>query len=308
MKSILYSICIGTLALALTAWGEQVQGTGSAKTKANARGAASAQHAQHARTGGAAVKSAAAVRTRGNVSAARFHQRTSATARERGVANVRSSRVQVRSQVAANRARNVGVNRERSFNRERTVAMNRQRNAAVARERSLAVDRQRNASFNRGRNLAFTRQQDAAINRQGNARITNNWRGARFSGQSYAAFRNYHRQWHDHGWWRSHYDRIIFVSGGWYYWNSGYWYPAWGYASGGYYPYDGPIYGYNDLTPDQVVVNVQAQLQRDGYYSGPADGVLGPMTRQAIAAFQADHGLAVTSAVDRPTLSSLGLA
>jgi len=305
MKSILYSICIGTLALALTAWGEQVNGTASAKTKANARGAASAQHA---RTGGATVRSAATVRTRDNVSAARFHPRTSATVRERGVANVKSSRVQARSQVAANRARNVDVNRARSFNREQNVAINRQRNAAVARERSLAVNRQQNAAFNRGRNLAFARQQNAAINRERNARITNNWRGARFSGQSYAAFRNYHRQWHDRGWWRSHYDRIIFVSGGWYYWNSGYWYPAWGYASGGYYPYDGPIYGYNDLTPDQVVVNVQSQLQRDGYYSGPVDGVLGPMTRQAIAAFQADHGLAITSSVDRPTLSSLGLA
>jgi hypothetical protein len=305
MKNILYSICIGTLALALTAWGEQVQGTGSAKTKANARGAASAQHA---RTGGATVRGAAAVRTRGNVSAAQFHPRTSATVRERGVANVRSSRVQARSQVAANRARNVGVNRARSFNRERNVAVNRQRNAAVARERNQAVNSQRNAALNRGRNLAFTRQQNAAINRGRNARITNNWRGARFSGQSYAAFRNYHRAWHDRGWWRSHYDRIIFVSGGWYYWNFGYWYPAWGHASGAYYPYDGPIYGYNDLTPDQVVVNVQAQLQRDGYYSGPSDGVLGPMTRQAIAAFQADHGLAITSAVDQPTLASLGLA
>jgi hypothetical protein len=305
MKSILYSICIGTLALALTARGEQVNGTASAKTKANARGAASAQHA---RAGGATVRGAAAVRTQGNVSAARFHPRTSATVRERGVANVRSSRGQARSQVAANRARNVDVNRARSFNREQNVAINRQRNAAVARERSLAVNRQQNAAFNRGRNLAFARQQNAAINRQRNARITNNWRGARFSGQSYSAFRNYHRQWHDRVWWRSHYDRIIFVSGGWYYWNSGYWYPAWGYASGAYYPYDGPIYGYNDLTPDQVVVNVQAQLQHDGYYSGPVDGVLGPMTRQAIAAFQADHGLAITSAVDRPTLSSLGLA
>jgi len=305
MKSILYSICIGTLALALTAWGEEVQGTGSAKTKANARGAASAQHA---RTAGATVRSAAAVRTRDNVSAARFHPRTSATVRERGVANVRSSRVQARSQVAANRARNLDVSRARSFNREQNVAINRQRNAAVVRQRSLAVNRQQNAAFNRGRNLAFARQQNAAINRERNARITNNWRGARFSGQSYAAFRNYHRQWHDRGWWRSHYDRIIFVSGGWYYWNSGYWYPAWGYASGGYYPYDGPIYGYNDLRPDQVVVNVQAQLQRDGYYSGPVDGVLGPMTRQGIAAFQADHGLAITSAVDEPTLASLGLA
>jgi hypothetical protein len=303
MKKILYSICIGTLALALTAWGEQVQDTTSAKTKAKVRSAASVQRAG---TGGT-VRSSAAVRTRGSVSAERaerFHPRTSATVRERGMANVRSSRVQARSQVAANRARNVGVNRARSFNRERNLAISRQRNAAVARERNLAINRQRNAAFNRGRNLAMVREQDVARN----ARITNNWRGARFSGQSYAAFRNYHRQWHDRGWWRSHHSRIVFYFGAPYYWDAGYWYPAWGYYSGYTYQYDGPIYGYNDLSPDQVVVNVQAQLQRDGYYSGPIDGVLGPMTRRAIAAFQADHGLAITSAVDQPTLASLGLA
>ena len=61
------------------------------------------------------------------------------------------------------------------------------------------------------------------------------------------------------------------------------------------------------MSPDQIVVNVQTQLARDGYYSGPVDGVLGPMTRQAIAAFQADHGLAVTSTVDEPTMATLGL-
>src|SRR2546428_4259972 len=110
MKSILYSICIciGTLALALTAWGEQVQGTTSAKSKAKARGAASVQHA---RTGGATVRSAAAVRTQGSVSAARFHPRTSATVRERGVANVRTSRVRSRNEVAIDRERNLRVNR-----------------------------------------------------------------------------------------------------------------------------------------------------------------------------------------------------
>jgi peptidoglycan hydrolase-like protein with peptidoglycan-binding domain len=98
------------------------------------------------------------------------------------------------------------------------------------------------------------------------------------------------------------------VSGGWWYWNTGYWYPAWGYDPYySYYPYDGPIYGYSDLTPDQVIINVQTQLQNDGYYVGAIDGILGPQTREAIAAFQADNGLAVTSAVDQPTLETLGL-
>jgi len=52
---------------------------------------------------------------------------------------------------------------------------------------------------------------------------------------------------------------------------------------------------------------VQLALQQQGYYAGPIDGLLGPQTRGALAAFQADNGLATTSAVDRPTLQTLGL-
>jgi hypothetical protein len=137
--------------------------------------------------------------------------------------------------------------------------------------------------------------------------VTNNWRGDAFRGQRYTAFRNYNRQWHDRGWWRSHYTRIIFVNSGWWYWNAGYWFPAWGYAPSVSYVYDGPIYGYNGLSPDQVTVNVQEALAAAGYYDGPIDGVLGPMTREAIAAYQADNGLAVTSAIDEPTLAMMGL-
>jgi peptidoglycan hydrolase-like protein with peptidoglycan-binding domain len=74
------------------------------------------------------------------------------------------------------------------------------------------------------------------------------------------------------------------------------------------YPYDRPIYtGYADLTPDRLIVEVQTALRQDSYYAGPIDGRLGPRTRAALAAFQADHGLAVTSAIDRPTLQTLGL-
>lgn len=67
------------------------------------------------------------------------------------------------------------------------------------------------------------------------------------------------------------------------------------------------MYGYGNLTPDRIIVNVQVALQRDGYYTGPIDGSIGPQTREALAAFQADNNLAVTSAVDGPTLQTLGL-
>jgi len=216
-----------------------------------------------------------------------------------------------RRDVAANRDRNVAVNRTRNFdaNRERNVAMNRTRNADINRYRNANEFRGRNnVTINRNRNFAVNRTGNAAYYRRGNVRITNNWRGDAFRGQRYAAFRNYNRQWHDRSWWRSHYDRIIFVNNGWYYWNAGYWFPAWGYAPSVSYVYDGPIYAYNGWTPDRVTVDVQDQLARAGYYDGPIDGVLGPMTREAIAAFQAENGLAVTSAIDEPTLATLGIA
>lgn len=188
--------------------------------------------------------------------------------------------------------------------RSNPAVVNRRSNVVVHRNRSnVTVNRNRtvvnrNASVNR----------NTSVNRNRNVTVSNNWRGSRFAGSNYAAFRNYHRQWHDRGWWRSHYNRIVFVGGGWWFWNAGYWFPAWGYDPYGYYPYDGPIYGYNGLAPNQVIVDVQGQLQRDGYYTGPIDGVLGPMTRQAIAAFQTDHGLAVTASIDEPTLSTLGIS
>jgi hypothetical protein len=143
-----------------------------------------------------------------------------------------------------------------------------------------------------------------AVTFQQNRRIegSNRW-----TGSSYQAFRNYRSEWHDRDWWRHNHSRIVFVFGGPYYWNSGYWYPAWGYDSNAYYAYDGPIYGYNNLPPDQVIANVQGALQQQGYYHGEVDGLLGPQTRAAIADYQRDRGLYITSAIDQPTLESLGM-
>src|SRR5204863_4644622 len=104
-----------------------------------------------------------------------------------------------------------------------------------------------------------------------------------WEGSNYTVFRNYSSQWHERNWWRNHYNRVVFVYGGWYAWNAGYWIPAWGYDSNAYYAYDGPIYAYNNLPPDQVIANVQAALQEQGYYQGEVDGLLGPLTRAAVA-------------------------
>jgi His-Xaa-Ser repeat protein HxsA len=62
------------------------------------------------------------------------------------------------------------------------------------------------------------------------------------------------------------------------------------------------------MDPGQVVANVQSALQEQGYYQGDIDGILGPQTRAALADYQQDNGLTVTSAVDEPTLDSLGIS
>jgi putative peptidoglycan binding protein len=326
MKRTLCSICIGSLALTLTAWGQPINDTRPERAKAHRT--ANVRATKPANTGGmrdahrytatapSRQRTYTPPRTNRNALAnqdARMH-----ASRQRNFSSNRDFRA--RSDVAVNRdrsfavnrARNVEVKRNRSaaeFRARNDFATNRERNVAVNRTRNFEVNRDRNTAEFRARNeLAVTRNRNFAFNRRSNVATNNNFRSAAFRGRQYAAFRNYHREWHDRGWWRSHYNRIIFVNGGWYYWNAGYWFPAWGYAPSAYYAFDGPIYAYNGLAPDQVIVDVQSQLQRDGYYDGPIDGVLGPMTREAIAAFQADHGLAVTSAIDEPTLATLGIA
>jgi len=275
MKRIAFLTCVGSLALALTTWGAPSKT--AHKSAKKARGAATVQTVS-AKGGGHVVSHARTMRTSRGVSAARVRSTRTTTASERIGAR-----------------RNVTVNRERNISRASTLRSSRVEAARVRSARTATA------------NARIAARNNVVASRQRNVRIVNNWRSDRFRGQNYAAFRDYRRRWHDRTWWRNHYSRIIFVSGGWWYWNAGYWYPAWGYASGAYYPYDGPIYGYGDLTPDQVIINVQTQLQRDGYYAGTVDGLLGPQTRGAIAAFQADHGLAITSAVDQPTLATLGL-
>ena len=294
MKRTLCLICIGTLALTLTAWGQPTH---------NAR----PDRAQAHRT--ANVRAARPANT-GAMTGAHRHTAT-APSRQRTYMTARTHPNRVVSQDARMRAsRQRSFSSNRDFRARSTAAVNRDRKLAVNRARNVDVNRNRNAAEFRGRNnLAVNHNnRNFAFYRGRNVAINNNFHSAAFRGRQYAAFRNYHREWHDRGWWRSHYNRIVFVNNGWYYWNAGYWFPAWGYAPSAYYAYDGPIYGYNGLAPDRVIVDVQSQLQRDGYYDGPVDGVLGPMTREAIAAFQADHGLAVTSVIDQPTLATLGIA
>jgi hypothetical protein len=123
------------------------------------------------------------------------------------------------------------------------------------------------------------------------------------------AVKRQHHERRGRSWWKSHYTTIVFVTGhGYYYWDAGYWFPAFGYDPRyENYDYNGPIFTYGNLLPDQVIYNVQRALKELGYYSGPLTGSLGSGTIAAIAAFQEDNGLDATGAIDDPTVEALGL-
>jgi hypothetical protein len=131
-----------------------------------------------------------------------------------------------------------------------------------------------------------------------------NWKGPH-----YEVFRSYQPQWHDRVWWNSNHKHVVLIGGGWYYWNAGYWYPAWGYdQSAAYYPYDGPIYVGKSAKPfDQIVADVQSILKEQDLYRGEVDGLVGPLTQEALAAYQSALGLEPTASIDQPTLEALGM-
>lgn len=68
--------------------------------------------------------------------------------------------------------------------------------------------------------------------------------------------------------------------------------------------------GIDDLNPmrdvsDEGVSGVQARLRNLGYLSVPVDGVLGPLTRDAIRDYEGRNGLKVTGEISDPLVSKL---
>jgi peptidoglycan hydrolase-like protein with peptidoglycan-binding domain len=66
--------------------------------------------------------------------------------------------------------------------------------------------------------------------------------------------------------------------------------------------YSAPAYDSGSL-----VMSAQDRLNRLGYSAGPADGVMGPQTRDAIADFQNDNNLPASGGLDTATIRALGL-
>jgi hypothetical protein len=76
------------------------------------------------------------------------------------------------------------------------------------------------------------------------------------------------------------------------------------------YQYQEPrarYYDQHNRTNNSMESAVQQSLARSGYYTGPIDGCIGPMSRRAIANYQADRGMRVTGYPNESLLASLGL-
>lgn len=78
------------------------------------------------------------------------------------------------------------------------------------------------------------------------------------------------------------------------------------YAPPAYYPAR-PVYYGREVGSDSIAVDVQRKLSDFGYYRGPIDGVVGPGTRSAIAAYQRENDLEVTGSINGRLLRSMRL-
>jgi len=120
----------------------------------------------------------------------------------------------------------------------------------------------------------------------------------------------------------SHHRFFVFDDGFWFALDDGFfpwdYYPYYAYD---YYPYDYYPGYYADVEPyyynegvysntpmvDPTVTAVQTQLTQLGFYNGPADGIFGPATRDAVAKYQIAKNLDVTGSLSAQTLQSFGL-
>lgn len=205
-----------------------------------------------------------------------------------GSGNPNKFKYQKQSQGGLNPASNTSFNKSKNVNINKNITVN----------KNFKVQK-----FNLG-NSPKGNYQAVKFNQNYKIAGAQNWKGSK-----YVVFKNYHPQWQNQWWWNHHYSHITFVFGSPYYWDAGYWYPAWGYDPGASYYFDGPIYASNpEMDPGQVVANVQSALQQQGYYQGEVDGVLGPQTRAALAEYQSAQGIEPTGAIDEPTLETLGMA
>ncbi len=212
---------------------------------------------------------------------------------------MRSAPSMARAHVAApapTRVAPIQPNRAAQFEQSRIASQQAvARNNAVARSNAVARNNARVAQPS----VAFGGTgrgdfRDRNISTRGNFRAPSEdvWRG--WDRNRVHTWNNHHWGWRNNGW-------VVIDSGPYY---------GWGYGA----PYD-----YYDEGPDvtyaptynesygSITADVQSRLAAQGYNPGPVDGVAGAQTGDAIADFQADHGLPTTGRIDNALLKTLGL-
>jgi len=170
----------------------------------------------------------------------------------------------------------------RSFVARRSTGVT---HAAYAANRSTNIARTRSTNIARGNTSTRSRNSVAFGGHANYAQNGNN--GRQYAFASHGGW-NHGQQyfWHGH-----HY--------GW-------------YGNGWYIIAPFPYYGYNYYSPTytyggNVAVQVQNALYQAGYYQGPIDGIVGPGTSAAIAAYQRDNGLRVTGTITPGLVQNLGV-
>jgi hypothetical protein len=133
---------------------------------------------------------------------------------------------------------------------------------------------------------------------------------------------NWHSDWDRHHAHFFHNRFFVFIDGFWCGLDDGFfpwdYYPYYAYD---YYPYDYYPGYYADVEPyyynenvysdtpmvDPTVTAVEKQLAQLGYYTGPIDGIFGPLVRDAVAKYQIAMHQDVTGSLSAETLRSFGL-
>jgi hypothetical protein len=183
----------------------------------------------------------------------------------------------------------VAVHRSVSHTRVAAVHNRVTRNTAIASRRSFA------APASRGYTANISHARNGARNSMALAGNTNYARGNTTYGHG-----------NNHG-------TYAFAShSGWNHGQQYFWHGHhYGWYGGGWYIIDAYPYewntGYDYSSGAPVSVQVQAALQQQGYYEGQIDGVVGPGTSAAIAAFQQANGLPVTGTITRGLMAELGV-
>lgn len=73
-------------------------------------------------------------------------------------------------------------------------------------------------------------------------------------------------------------------------------------------PIETPVEAMSDQMARAYVIGLQEELTAHGYKPGPADGVLGPRTQQAIRQYQKDAGLQVNGVASKELLEHMKFA